>query len=227
MNIGGFQKLTTLDFPGVVSALVFTRGCNFHCPYCHNAQLIPAKALPGADPAPSREEILAFLHKRRGILDGLAISGGEPCLQPDLAAFCREVKALGYAVKLDTNGSLPRVLERLLAEALVDYVAVDVKTSPANHAPLLTADEKAGETLRETLLLLQSSAVPFEARTTCVAPFVTPETVPAMAAMVPPAIPWYFQRANLKEGTTGMRALPDSEITALLPSTHPLARIRA
>lgn len=226
MLFGGFQKLTTLDYPGLVSALAFTQGCNFHCPYCHNAQLMPEAPLPGAAPAPDLDGILAFLRKRQGLLDGIAISGGEPCLQNGLEFLCREAKALGYKVKLDTNGSFPQVLERLLRGRLLNYAAVDVKTSPEAYAPALTADEKAGEKLRETLRLLAASAVPFETRTTCVEPFVTAETVPAMAAIVPKKAPWFFQRANLPEKAEGMRALAEAEITALLPRSHRKARLR-
>ena len=190
MILGGFQKLTTLDFPGVVSALVFTQGCNFHCPYCHNAQLLSETPRPGADPAPDLDKVLAFLRKRQGLLDGLAISGGEPCLQDGLEFLCREAKALGYKVKLDTNGSFPKSLERLLSASLLNYVAVDVKTAPGAYAPALTTDENAGEKLRESLALLVKSRVLFETRTTCVAPFVTSETAAAMADIVPRKTPW-------------------------------------
>ncbi len=226
MLFGGFQKLTTLDFPGVVSALAFTQGCNFHCPYCHNAGLVPKTPLPEAAPAPDCAAILAFLRKRQGLLDGLAISGGEPCLQDGLVFLCREAKALGYKVKLDTNGSFPKALEELLRSRLLDYVAVDVKTAPNAYAPDLTTDTKAGEKLLQTLALLAASGLPFEARTTCVAPFVTEETVAAMAAIVPRNIPWFFQRANLAEGIQGMRALTDAEIIGILPGSHTMAKLR-
>lgn len=220
------QKLTTLDFPGVVSALIFTQGCNYHCPYCHNAQLIPRK--PAAD-AISRETVLAFLKKRADLLDGVVITGGEPCLQPGLMAFCREIKTLGYKVKLDTNGAFPRVVERLLDEKLLDYAAVDVKADPAGYAPRIASEKKTGESLAATLSLLAARGLPHEARTTCVAPFVDRPGVNAMAEIIGREVPWFFQRARLEKNTQDMRALADEEILALVASlqkTHPLARLR-
>lgn len=226
MLFGGMQKLTTLDFPGVVSALLFTQGCNFHCPYCHNAQLIPAA--PSAASVPE-DDVLAFLAKRADLLDGVAITGGEPCLQPDLASFCRKAKDLGYKVKLDTSGAYPEQVQALLEENLLDYVAVDVKTAPEQYAPFFTMDETAGENLARTFATLAAHGIPYEARTTCVAPFVDASSLPAMAALVKPETPWYFQRANIEKPSTAMRALPDAEIRALiekLEKTHPLARLR-
>ena len=229
MLLGGLQKLTTLDFSGVISALVFTQGCNFHCPYCHNAQLIPARPLPGADPAPDADAVLAFLHKRRTVLDGVAITGGEPCLQPDLEAFCGEIRKIGYKIKLDTNGSFPEVVRNLLEKSLVDYVAVDVKTAPDRYAPNLTRDENAGASLVETLAILEEHGVPHEARTTCVAPFVEESAVAAMANIVPRAVPWFFQRATIATPTPHMRPVPHEEIQSLIAAiaaTHPLAALR-
>ncbi len=226
MLFGGLQKMTTLDYPGVVSALAFTQGCNFRCPYCHNARLIPALPERDADPAPETGEILTFLEKRKDVLDGLAISGGEPCMQPGLEDFCREVKALGYRIKLDTNGSFPEVVERLCGNSLLDYVAVDVKTVPGRYAPGLCGVSDAGEKLGKTLAVLVAASLPFEARTTCVAPFVDAETVTAMAEIVPRSIPWFFQRAKLDGKPQFMRVLTDEEIAALIPATHPLARLR-
>lgn len=229
MLFGGMQKLTTLDFPGVVSALLFTQGCNFHCPYCHNAQLIPARPAATSQTAVSEDEALTFLAKRADLLDGVVITGGEPCLQPDLENFCRKAKALGYKVKLDTNGSYPDVVRRLLEAELLDHVAVDVKAAPEEYAPLLTPDEDADEKLAATFGLLAAHAVPHEARTTCVAPFVNEAAVAAVAWLVNPSVPWYFQRANVNAPSARMAALPDAAIRSLvtgLTKTHPLARLR-
>ena len=126
MNIQGFQKLTMLDFPGHTACTVFTGGCNLRCPFCHNVSLVLA---PEAEPIPE-EEIFSYLAKRRGVLDGVAITGGEPLLQKDIADFCRKVKETGFLVKLDTNGFFPERLEALLREGLVDYVAMDIKNTP-------------------------------------------------------------------------------------------------
>lgn len=216
MLFGGLQKLTTLDFPGVVSALVFTQGCNFHCPYCHNAQLIPLQPDENADPNPQADDILAFLRKRADVLDGLVISGGEPCLHQDIGDFCREVKRLGYAIKLDTNGSFPERLERLLTADCLDYVAVDLKTAPDDYSPALCLDRNAGKKLLQSLALLAASTIPHEVRTTCVAPFVTPDSVKTMTASCGNRVPWLLQKAFLEENTT-LQALTGEKMSDLLP----------
>ena len=126
MKIAGLQKMTLLDFPGKVACTVFLPGCNFRCPFCHNGQILDNSVESAMEP----EALLSFLKKRQGLLDGVCVTGGEPTLQPDLPAFLRSIKTLGYPVKLDTNGSNPQVLKALVAEHLVDYVAMDVKNSP-------------------------------------------------------------------------------------------------
>ena len=127
MNIQGFQKTTLLDYPGHVAATVFFGGCNFRCPFCHNGDLV---LNPGTAPALTSQEILTFLQKRQGILEGVCVTGGEPTLQPGLPGFLREIKNLGLKVKLDTNGYRPEVLEALLEQGLLDYVAMDIKGAP-------------------------------------------------------------------------------------------------
>ena len=126
MKICGLQKTTLLDFPGHVAATVFTGGCNFRCPFCHNSGLLPSwsQELFTAD------EVLEFLTKRRGVLEGVCITGGEPSLQPDLEDFIRRIRSLGFLVKLDTNGSRPEVLKDLCGKGLLDYVAMDIKAGP-------------------------------------------------------------------------------------------------
>ena len=131
MNIHGLQKLTLLDYPGKVACTVFLAGCNLRCPFCHNSELIDAGA---AEPVMDDGELLDFLKKRQGMLDGVAFTGGEPLLRPELPALLRCVRELGYPVKLDTNGTLPEALDRVLADGLVDYVAMDIKNSPARYA---------------------------------------------------------------------------------------------
>ena len=126
MKIYGLQKMTLLDYPGHVACTVFLGGCNFRCPFCHNYELAIGIAPPVMDDA----ELLAFLEKRRGLLDGVAITGGEPCMQPELPELMRKIRGLGFAVKLDTNGFYPDMLARILGEGLADYVAMDVKNSP-------------------------------------------------------------------------------------------------
>ena len=138
MRIQGLQKLTLLDYPEKVACTVFFAGCNFRCPFCHNASLVVD--IPSVGEI-TEEEFFAFLKKRQGILDGVCITGGEPLLQPDVENFIRKIKELGYAVKLDTNGSFPDKLKSLVEKDLVDYVAMDIKNCPDTYA--ITAGVKA------------------------------------------------------------------------------------
>lgn len=131
MRIDGLQKMTLLDFPGKVACTVFTGGCNFRCPFCHNALLVTELS---ENPDYSVDEILAFLKKRSGLLDGVAITGGEPLINPDIGDFIRSIRRLGYSVKLDTNGSYPDRLKSLVAEGLIDYVAMDIKNCREKYA---------------------------------------------------------------------------------------------
>ncbi len=168
--IHGFNKTTLLDYPEHVAATVFTGGCNFRCPFCQNGGLV---LRPGEQPLIAEEEVLAHLAKRQGILDGLCITGGEPALQADLENFIRKVKSLGCAVKLDTNGSRPEVLERLLAQGLLDYVAMDVKASRENYENVtgMSCIQNSGfalQKIEESIELLKGSGIPYEFRTTAV-----------------------------------------------------------
>lgn len=161
MTISGFQKLTLLDYPGKTACIVFTRDCNFRCPFCHNADLV----IQDGGEEIGEEEVFSYLEKRKRILDGVTITGGEPLLQRDLTPFIRRVKSLGYAVKLDTNGAYPQRLAALLDEGLLDYVAMDVKNAPEAY------DKTAGvsvnlDRIRESVALLLSAGIPYEFRTT-------------------------------------------------------------
>ena len=162
--IAGLQKMTLLDFPGKVACTVFLQGCNYRCPFCHNSELLPRQGEPLMD----TEAFLSFLKSRRGLLDGVCVSGGEPTLQPDLADLLRSVKALGYAVKLDTNGSRPAVLKALAGEGLVDYVAMDVKNSPGRYGETTGLSKADLPAVEESLRFLLSGAVSYELRTTLV-----------------------------------------------------------
>ena len=164
MKICGLQKTTLLDFPGHVAATIFTGGCNFRCPFCHNSDLLGSDA-PAAF---TDEEVLDFLKKRRGILEGAAITGGEPTLQPDLEDFIQKVRALGYQIKLDTNGYMPGVLWELLQEHLIDYVAMDIKASRDNYARAAGLPHMDISRIEESIGILKSSGIPYEFRTTVV-----------------------------------------------------------
>lgn len=189
MNVQGYQKLTLLDFPGKTACTVFTGGCNLRCPFCHNAGLVRNPLAQDNAAA----EVLEYLQKRQGILDGVCVTGGEPLLQPDLADFLRDVRDLGYAVKLDTNGSLPDKLADLLAQGLVDYVAMDIKSSPQGYAKATGADLDPAVFAR-SVRVLRESGVPHEFRTTAVGGIHTPEDFVAIGRWLGEVPAYFIQR---------------------------------
>ena len=164
MQILGLNRTTLLDYPEHVAATVFTGGCNFRCPFCHNMDLV----LGEVEPALSTEDFFAFLEKRKGILDGVCITGGEPTLQKDLPDFIRGIRDKGYLVKLDTNGYRPKVLEELLRENLLDYVAMDIKSSVENYPRVTGMADLDVTGIQESVSLLKSAGIPYEFRTTVV-----------------------------------------------------------
>ena len=194
MHIAGLQKMTLLDYPGKVACTVFLSGCNYRCPFCHNGGL-----LENAPEALTEEELLTFLEKRKGLLDGVCITGGEPTLQPDLPHLLESVKALGYSVKLDTNGSNPAMLAALLEKGLVDYVAMDVKNSPERYGETVGIPGIPLEKTEQSLRLLLAGPTDYELRTTCVAEFHEEEAAAAMGAWVESLVlgvkpaKWYLQ----------------------------------
>lgn len=161
MLISGLQKLTLLDYPGKTAAIIFTYGCNFRCPFCHNALLVTEKL---QDVIPE-EEVFSFLEKRKGILDAVCITGGEPTLQKDLREFILKVRALGYCVKLDTNGTTPGLLDELLTEGLLDYVAMDIKNAPDKYSLTAGTDVDFNNILK-SIELIKTKAPDYEFRTT-------------------------------------------------------------
>ena len=165
MLLRGLQKTTLLDFPGHVASTVFTGGCNFRCPFCHNASLIDNLS---GDERLSEENFFAFLEKRRGLNDGVCITGGEPLLQKDILPFIKRIKEMGFLVKLDTNGSYPDRLAALMDEGLLDYVAMDVKNSREKYAQTVGIKNFDTAPIEQSIALLRSSGVPFELRTTVV-----------------------------------------------------------
>ncbi len=165
MKIAGLQKLTLIDFPGRPAAIIFTQGCYFRCPYCHNPDLIsidsPAKL--------TEEEILNFLEKRKKILDGVCITGGEPTMHADLPEFILKIKDMGYAVKLDTNGGNPGMVEKIIKEGLADHFAMDIKTRWENYGMIARGAKDIGSLVRkcrETMAIIQGSGIDHEFRTT-------------------------------------------------------------
>ncbi|MBU0456470.1 MAG: anaerobic ribonucleoside-triphosphate reductase activating protein [Pseudomonadota bacterium] len=159
MKIGGLQPFTLSDYPGCCAAIVFTLGCNFRCPYCHNKQLWQGKSQL------SEQALFDFLEEKREKLDGLVITGGEPTIQPDLAMFIQRVKAMGYKIKLDTNGSHPGVLKTLLDQSLLDFIAMDIKAPFSLYSALSGVDVSIAA-IQESIRLVKASSLPYLFRTT-------------------------------------------------------------
>jgi pyruvate formate lyase activating enzyme len=189
VRIGGLNSFSLSDFPGHVAAVVFTQGCNFRCPYCHNGSLIPMDPPTGLSGRQTGvliplEEVFRFLDMRQGQLNGLVVSGGEPTLQPDISRFFHRVRSMGYQIKLDTNGSRPEVLVELLLEDLVDFIAMDIK------APFALYDRLTGvcapkERLEESIALIAQSGIDHEFRTTVVEPLLSEDDLQVIQEMVP------------------------------------------
>ena len=190
MYLAGLQKLTLLDFPGKVACTVFTAGCNFRCGYCHNASLV---LRPGQAGHMSLEEFVAFLSKRRGILDGVCVTGGEPLLHEDLPALLSGIRELGFAVKLDTNGSDPKRLEWILTQHLVDYVAMDIKNCPDRYGETVGLKDFDVAPIRESVSLLMNGETPYEFRTTIVEKFHDLPEIREMGAWIRGANSWFLQ----------------------------------
>lgn len=190
MRIQGFQKLTLLDFPGKVACILFTEGCNFRCPFCHNAALVSH-----VDPSArlQEEEILGQLEKRKGILDGVCITGGEPLLQSGLEELLCKLKAMGFSVKLDTNGSFPERLKAIVEAGLVDYVAMDIKNSREKYAQTVGLHSFSIDPIEESVAFLLAGKVPFEFRTTVTQELHTPEDIAAIADWIRGAPAYYIQ----------------------------------
>ena len=178
MTIGGIQKFSTVDYPGYTVASIFTIGCNMRCGYCHNPELVLPEQYAGAIP---EEEIFEFLERRRGLLDGVAISGGEPTMQEDLPDFIRRCKKMGFLVKLDTNGTNPGVLRELLQENLVDFVAMDIK-GPLEKYSQIAARPIDIDAIRESIDLIRT--IPHEFRTTIVRGQLVPEDFESIGQLV-------------------------------------------
>ncbi|EKE18570.1 MAG: hypothetical protein ACD_9C00291G0001 [uncultured bacterium] len=165
MRIGGFQKLTLIDFPGVIATTVFTVGCSFRCPFCHNPELVIRSQFPALNNM--EEEFFQHLGKRKGKLEGVCITGGEPTIQPDIIEFIRKIKDMGFLVKLDSNGTRPDVLRKIIKEKLVDFIAMDIKNSPDNYSK--TVGLKADiERIKMSVKMIMNSGIPYEFRTTVV-----------------------------------------------------------
>lgn len=191
MQIGGLLKNTLLDYPGKLSCGIFLTGCNFDCPYCHNPELARGRSPRTAEFDP--DSIYRFIETRKRFLDGVVISGGEPTLQTGIYDLCRDIKEMGYPVKLDTNGSRPQVIKRLIAEGLVDYIAMDLKTDPLQYATYIQSNCDVSAIL-SSIDIIMNSAIYHEFRTTCVKPIVTAGTIEHISRLIEGARVYALQR---------------------------------
>ncbi len=190
MLIAGLQKLTLLDYPGKTACTLFTPGCNFRCPFCHNAALVTRRV----EDSVSEEEFFTFLSKRRGILDGVCITGGEPTLQKDLIHFTEKIREMGFLIKLDTNGYRPDVLGEILDKKLADYVAMDLKASPEKYSLATGINDLDFSLILNSIELLQKSGVPHEFRTTVTEELHSEEDFTEILSLFSPDTPYFLQQ---------------------------------
>ncbi len=229
MNIAGLQKLTLLDFPGHTAATVFTPGCNLRCPFCHNVDLVVGNSFP----LTSLDDFWAFLDKRHGLLDGVCITGGEPLLQPDLATFCAQIREREFKVKLDTNGSFPTRLRKLIQAQVIDYVALDVKNAPDRYAETVGVPSCDVSAVRESIEVLLEGKIGYEMRTTVVRELHDEEGLVRLARWIEGTQAWFLQ--NFEDGDGVLEGAgrfhpwdPDS-LRALMPRLRaivPSAQLR-
>jgi len=188
MRIGGLTRCSLIDFPGQMSAIIFTIGCNFRCPYCHNPELVDETA----DIIPT-EDVLDFLRTRIKQLDGVTITGGEPTMHDDLIPFIKEIKALGFKVKLDSNGTNPEMLEKIINEHLVDYLAMDIKAPFSDYASGVGRPVDI-EKIKKSVRLIMSNTIPYEFRTTVVKALLSPEDIINISKDIKGAKKYYLQK---------------------------------
>jgi len=213
MNIGGYQKLTLIDFPGTLATTVFTVGCNFRCPFCHNPELVLGAGITASGTENKTEQdFFDFLKKRVGKLEGVCITGGEPTLQPDLVEFIKKVRALGFRIKLDTNGARPDILKKLLDLKLLDFVAMDIKNQPERYSETVGVKVDI-ERIKLSVELIRNSRLPYEFRTTVVPGIHTEKDFLVIAEWLKGAMAYYLQEyredvildKNLKKRTKGKK----------------------
>jgi pyruvate formate lyase activating enzyme len=190
MKIGGLQRVSLIDYPGLICAVVFLQGCNFKCPYCHNPELVDPQMF---GPRIKENDILEFLDTRLGKLDAVAITGGEPTIQDYLPSFLRKIKAMSFAVKLDTNGSEPDVIKDLLEEKLIDYIAMDIKAPLEKYESIIRAKIDT-DLIRESIGIILMSKIPYEFRTTIVESLIEENDILQIAEMISGADNYVLQK---------------------------------
>lgn len=190
MKIAGIQKLTLLDYPGKVACTIFTSGCNFRCPFCHNASLVLPELL---NDTISTEEVLSFLKKRQGILDGICLTGGEPLINNDVFEFLTKIKDMGYFIKLDTNGSFPKKLKTLVSSGVIDYVAMDIKNSKDKYMVTSGVNDLDISSIKESIDFLISGKIEYEFRTTVVREFHDENSFKGISKLIKGADKYFIQ----------------------------------
>ena len=222
MKIHGLQKMTLLDFPGRVACTVFLGGCDMRCPFCHNAELIDGSAPPVME----EKELLAFLEKRKGLLDGVAFTGGEPLLREDLDGLFERIQALGYPIKLDTNGTHPDRLARLIDRGLVQYAAMDVKNAPERYAETVGVPGFDLTPVRESVSLLLQGKIPYEFRTTVVAEFHDGDSIRGIGEWIRGAERYVLQKFTDRDSVpfAGLHAPADEELRSWVKIAAPFVR---
>ena len=195
MKLYGIQKMTLLDFPGVVSCTIFLGGCDFRCPFCHNFELIDGTA----QSVMSDDELIEFLKGRKALLDGVAITGGEPCLHKDLPELIQKIRDVGYKVKLDTNGYHPEMLKRILDSHLVDYVAMDIKNCEEKYALTCGVERVDLDKIKESISLLMNGDTDYEFRTTVVSELHENSDFEKIGEMIKGAKRYFLQRFTDRE----------------------------
>jgi len=228
MVISGMQKLTLLDYPGKTACLLFTQGCNFRCPFCHNKDLLE-NSLP--EQTVSEEEVFKYLKKRQGILDGVCITGGEPLLQKDIESFIKKIKEMGFLVKLDTNGSCPGTLKKLIDANLLDYIAMDVKDNFINYEKTSGITKINTENIKKSIEIIENSNVDYEFRTTVVKELHDLNQLEKICEYIGPKAKYYIQNYRdcdtvLNKGLTGFKEFELLDIEKKLKVTYPNVMIR-
>jgi pyruvate formate lyase activating enzyme len=199
MKLGGLQKHTLIDYPGHLACTTFTVGCNFRCPYCHNPELVLPYYSNKTEDHFKKEDLYSFLETRKGLLDGVVITGGEPCLQSGLIDFCQNIKKMGFKIKLDTNGTFPLVLEHLIKDQLVDYVAMDIKSNLPTYSDAAGKDVDLKAIKKSINLIMIESrefGLDYEFRTTCVKPFMSSKIIKDIGGMIKGAEKYVLQPCN-------------------------------
>jgi len=228
MVISGMQKLTLLDYPSKTACLLFTQGCNFRCPFCHNSELLDNC---NKNELVNEDEIFKYLKKRQGILDGVCISGGEPLLQKDIEEFIQKIKDMGFQVKLDTNGSNPKALQNLIDKKLIDYIAMDIKDDFISYEKAAGIKKINIDNIKKSIEIVESSNIEYEFRTTIVKEIHDYNHLEKICEYIGPKAKYYIQNYRdcdtiLSKGLTGFSEFEINEMLEKLKVTYPNVMIR-